>query len=103
MDVDHAADHFTPSLPQIPLMSGIIIYSEGHCEKEDEVSKDQVQHSDGGGGKCAGFHDVYHQAQANGTGEENHRVDDEKECVVLGIIWWIYSHHHSHHRTGSWR
>lgn len=86
VDVDHAADHFTPPKAQGPVISGVVVNPKGHSEKEDEVGEDEVEYSDGGYGCSAGLHDVHHQAQTDDTAEQNHRVDDQKGCVVLCII-----------------
>lgn len=50
VDVDHATDHFAPPPAQAPAISCIIVNSKGHREEEDEVGKDEVEYSDGGGG-----------------------------------------------------
>lgn len=91
VDVDHAADHFTTPEAQAPAMSCVIVNPEGHSEEEDEVGEDEVEYSDGGDGCRAGLHDVYHQAQADGSAEQNHRVDGQEDCVVLSIriIRWL--------------
>ena len=86
MDVDHAADHFTPLHAQFPVNSCVIVYPEGHGEEEDEVGEDEVEYSDGGHGCLAGPYDVDHQAQADGTAEQNHRVDDHEDIVRI-LLW----------------
>lgn len=89
VDVDHPADHFAPTEAQAPVISCIVVNPEGHSEKEDKVGENEVEHSDGGDGCRAGLHDVYHQAKADGTGEQNHRVDGQEDCVVLIMIFIV--------------
>lgn len=83
MDVDHGAHHFAPLKAEFPLFICMIVNPERHSQKEDKVGKNQVKYSSGGGGRCAGFHDVHHEAQANGPTDENHRIDDQEGCVVF--------------------
>ncbi len=89
VDVDHAADHFTPPETHSPVLSRVIVDPEGHSKEEDEVGKDEVEDCNGGGGRRAGLHDVHHQAQADGSAEQNHRVDSQEDCVVLISIIWL--------------
>lgn len=89
VDVDHSADHFAPPEAQAPVISRVVVNPEGHSEKEDEVGENEVEYGDGGDGCRAGLHDVHHQAQADCTAEQNHRVDGQEGRVVLISIFIV--------------
>lgn len=83
VDVDHAADHPAPELAQHPVGGGVVVDPKGHGDQEEEVGEDEVEHGHRGDGRGAGLEDVRHQAQADGAGEQHHRVDGEQGIVVL--------------------
>lgn len=87
VDVDHAADHPAPGVAQQPVVSGVVVDPKGHGDQEEEVGEDEVEHSHRGDGRGAGLEDVRHQAQADGAGEQHHRVDGHQGMVVLMAVW----------------
>lgn len=83
VDVDHAADHFTPSMTKIPVISDIVVDPKGHSGEEEEMGKDEVKNGDGGDGRRAGPYDVNHQTQAYSATEQDYGVDGQQDIVVL--------------------
>lgn len=81
--VDHHADHFAPAIAEAPVISGVVVNPEGYRQKENEVSENEVEYSNGGDRCGAGLHDMNHQAQADDTTEQNHRIDSKEDFVIL--------------------